>query len=532
MKVAIFNHPYSDFYSSESRAYAGVTGYLGSIISPKYDFISFDVRFKSKTKTELPDKLSYLKNYLVSDITKYSFFKDYYKFGSEDNFNLNFLKDFNPDIILITSFAYCYFEGFKSQVDYLKQYFDVPIIAGGAGPSSDPLYYLKNTSVDYIIKGPAEISLMPLLDSIKNNRKPVNIANVYSRDFRAFENLDHEHTFKPFINQRKNKISLQLTRGCPKRCTYCSVNLGQGSKYLKAGLSDFKAAIKKCSDNINYVDFEDDNISLDKSYLFECIKLVKKRYPNASIAFENGIDLKTLDKELVDCLVSEGIKMWNISLVSSNNKILKDAKRDYLIDEAEEALDYIISKKLPVIVYFISGLLDDCLYNVLETLYFLASKEVITSVSTFYAVPGIYHFTKDLNPLFCRGTSFYPHANFTTEELVSIFMLSRFLNAIKMYSYKQYYYLLDKDFLIQKGKIFGNLTKDDYTMIGIIYSFYKESFYYVGADKVLKEHRIAPEIRNSFFLKFKEGLTIKGVWASFSISFFEKVFSFFIKRIT
>ena len=150
MNIAIFNHPFTDFYSSPKRMYKNILNYLKDIIindsQDKHNVECFDVVKSLKKEISLPEGLSYLEEYLDGGVADYLFFKKYYQFGSIDNFNHKHFKNFNPDLIIITSFAYCYFDGFKSIVNYLKGLCSVPVICGGHGPSSNPEYYLKNSN--------------------------------------------------------------------------------------------------------------------------------------------------------------------------------------------------------------------------------------------------------------------------------------------------------------------------------------------------------------------------------------------------
>ena len=126
MNIAIFNHPFSDFYTSPKRLYSNNLNYLKEIIETnalkKHNIICFDVVKNFKKEIELPDDLFYLKKYVKFDNTNYSFFKEYFYFGDVSNFNHKALKNFNPDLFIISSFAYCYFNGLKAIIKYLKSY--------------------------------------------------------------------------------------------------------------------------------------------------------------------------------------------------------------------------------------------------------------------------------------------------------------------------------------------------------------------------------------------------------------------------
>ena len=68
MNIAIFNHPFSDFYTSIKRIYSNNLNYLKDIINlnsnNKHNIICFDVIKNQKRRINLPDNVSYLNKYL------------------------------------------------------------------------------------------------------------------------------------------------------------------------------------------------------------------------------------------------------------------------------------------------------------------------------------------------------------------------------------------------------------------------------------------------------------------------------------
>ena len=518
MNIAIFNHPFSDFYTSIKRVCSNNLNYLKDIIdrnsSIKHKIICFDVVKNFKKEINLPDKLSYLKDYLNNDISNYSFFSDYYRFGDVNNFNHKILKKLNPEIIIISSFAYCYFDGLKKIIEYLKSLYDIPVVCGGHGPSSSPEYYLKNTLADYIVVGPAEITLCSLLDNLSEKKK-IEIENIYYRGGKPEINLDKEYFFNTFIGQKKdNIIQVQLTRGCPKKCSYCSIKIIAGNKFRKVDIINFKKDIGAL--NIKgkvHFDFEDDNLSTDTKYFFDVIKIIKEHYNDSTFSFENGIDFTGLNKTIIDKLISYGIKQWNISLATVNSNILHKKGRGYLLEQFNEIINYLEKFKQPIIVYFISGLINDSMNNIFDTLIYLASKKVIIGISSFYPVPGTEeskNIEKEIVPVLSKASSFYQWSTVTTEEQVTFFVLSRFINSIKKIKMKEWEDIKTKRLRIYSNKILSKgLTRRELSILGILQSFKKEKLIYVNNELNFIAHNLNKKIMVDFFKRIKEGSKIR-----------------------
>ena len=518
MNIAIFNHPFSDFYSSVKRIYSENLKYLKDIINSdsceNHNIICFDVIKNLKKKIELPEKIFYLKKYLNYDITSYSFFKEYFQFGDVNNFNHKLLKKFNPEVIIISSFAFCYFNDLKKTIEYLKRLFDVLIICGGHGPSSNPEFYLKNTIADFIVIGPAELTLGKLIDKLGNG-KNIDIGNVIYQGYKSKINLDLKYNFKPFIDHKKdNIIHLQLTRGCPKKCSYCSVKVISGNKFRKVNIDDLERSIAALNIKGNaHFDFEDDNILFDREYFFNIFKIIKKYYKDSTFSFENGIDFTCLNKKIIDKLIDYGIKQWNISLTSINSEILYEKGRGYLLNQFEEIISYLEKFNQPIIVYFISGLVNDMIKNILDTLFYLISKKVIIGISSFYPVPSteeVKKIKKEIIPVLSKATSFYKWSKISTKEQITIFILSRFINSIKKIKMKEWDELKKKRVEIHNNKIISKkLTRIELSMIGILISFKKQKLLYINNELNLIPFNLNYNIIKLFFKKINQGLKIR-----------------------
>ena len=522
MNIAIFNHYWTDFYTSKDRINSyGILNYLKEIIDKRHNCLVFDTVKNYKKEIELPEELFYLKRYLKEDITEYLFFNKYYQFGDKKNFNHKELINFKPDVILVSSFAFCYFNGFKESIIYIKKIVkDAIIIAGGSGASSNPIYYLENTPLDYVVIGPAEISLNKLLDNIEKG-KDSEIENVISRKniFSYKKDLNSIYYFSPFITKiNDRRVSLQLTRGCPENCSYCSIKLIAGNKFLFSSIDDIKKSIDNLKvDNICHFCFEDDNITYKKEYFLEIVRYIKEKFKNSTFSLENGVYWKTIDLKYLKQLIKHGLNQLNLSLTSIDFNVLKNNKRDYSKEEFDEFLNLVENFSLPVIVYFICGLPFDTKDSILETLLYLASKKVIIGISPFYPVPNTEIekvIKKALKPELCKGSSFYKWARIRTKSLITFFIISRFINAIKKINFFDIENLKEifSKIKITDFKIEGNnLSRRELTIIGIIYSIKSKKIFAIKNEKkyyLLEEYICDKSILRKFFKKILNEIDI------------------------
>ncbi len=497
MTIIISNHIFFDFYSSPARTNGALLDYLSELIRKEHNILLLDLHEGNKKNTVFDKIPIHIGEHTKTDGTGYSFFKKYYQFGKLDKIYKLANHGGIPDIILISSFAFCYFDGFKKTVDAFRSVFpDAFIIAGGGGPSSAPDYYLQNSAIDLVVQGAAEQILSQIVSSLPSEREQLR--------GRIITNNIENYEFNPFIAYNKNieRIQLQLTRGCPLKCTYCSISLTAGKNFLKTDSNKIVSYIDKYVEGrIKHIAFEDDNLTCDKEYLYKTITIIKKKYPDCTISFENGIDFRTLDDAVIEFLQKNNISQWNLSLSSANNSTLNKLGRFYRLDNFEETLDKVIKTGKTVIVYFISGLPGDTVENILKTIFFLSQKCLLLGISNFYPVPnteivdkyGIY----DIIPDNAKGSSFMQYGECSSKELITFFMISRFVNSIKEQRLND---ILKPHDLIESGKSTVVINdRNKVTITGIVISIRMKKIVSL-VKKSSDEYIISPYNLDSFII--------------------------------
>jgi len=148
----------------------------------------------------------------------------------------------------------------------------VPVIMGGFHASFMTEEALEH--VDSVVVGEAEGLIETILDDLAHG----NLKKIYKRDsWHSLENLpvprydliDIESYICPFY-------PVQVARGCPNRCSFCSVTKFYGHKYRYRPMDDVIRDLEQTGPLISFVD---DNLTVDKDYafkLFERMKPLKK----------------------------------------------------------------------------------------------------------------------------------------------------------------------------------------------------------------------------------------------------------------
>ena len=436
MKAVIAVPSIRDFYFTPSRASA-----LGAVSLQKTlsrygvnaELFNFPARTRKSIKLPLPDELDYLNPLILPDESgPVSFFTGYRLFGPPAQTCAMQLIETGADIVLISCFAWAYAGDsleLSSRIKKLNP--GIKTAVGGAGATVNPEYFRSSGLFDYILPGTAE-------DII-----PAFLKNEYGLKLPGENTAKHDTP--PFVwaetgiskSKEKRFISAMLTRGCPKNCRFCANHLVHGKKFRKASLEEIREEIAAIPEGYSlHINFEDDNLLLDKNFLFNVIDIVKSKFPASTFTAENGLDYTMMDPDTVKALINSGFIAFNLSMASSSRELLHEERRYSDIERLRSVIKTAARAEIPSVTYFICGLENDSGDSVLENIITLHRLPTLTGISMFYPVPGLPGFSPEIlslkPPRLCAGSSAYPWTgSLSTKQLVTAFRLSRLSNLIK-----------------------------------------------------------------------------------------------------
>ena len=465
--------PVFDFYFTPHRFTGLGSKILYSLLQEngcEVQLFNFPLQKKKGGQLRRPNALDYLKPHIIENETgSVSFFTRYQRFGPPLDHCADQIIAALPDIVFIPCFAFCYADAALKLASHLRAMrLKTIIVVGGAGVSAYPDFFIRNSHIDFAITGEAEVSVPSFLTVLKSNsNKFSEVPNLYQKN--------NGHIIAPrikkqtsadeiaFVLKRTNTtanaiyFTTSLSRGCTKRCRFCSNFLCHGREFrvipitkIQKNLAELSIDKKDCKKPV-YVNFEDDNLLLAPEYFLNVLKIFKEKFSKVFFLAENGLDYTKLTPELVKILIDLGMKQFNLSIASTHRPILEAEQRDATFSRYEEVVQILDKHQTQSITYFISGFKKDTKKTVAANIAYLAKQPTRIGISLFYPVPGIFDFTDkaifDKHPPFlCAGSSAFPWNNsLSTAELVTAFRLCRFVNLLKSNTKSQ-----DEKTLIQK----------------------------------------------------------------------------------
>jgi radical SAM superfamily enzyme YgiQ (UPF0313 family) len=466
MKVLLIQPPVRDFYQTPIRTQPIGLAYLAASLEQNNFVVEIlDCQVTTQKKTiPLPEAFSHIKEfYPRGDLSPFRLFGEYYHFGLSYEEVSERIKRSNADAIGISSqfTPYCT-EALTvaSLVKSINQ--ELPVIIGGAHVSAAPQDVLMHPCVDYIVRGEADHTLPLLLQQIRQDKPPDAIEGIgYKRNGtvhinprRSFINeLDslpfparHLLNFTRYTIKGKSYTVLITSRGCPQKCTYCSVSRVMGEKFRVRSPEKVLQEVKHCKEKygISLFDIEDDNFTLDQKRALQILNLLIEEFGEYELQLYamNGLSIFSLNKELIESMKRAGFHHLDLSLGSISPRASIQMNRPHNPQQATTVLKQAAEYNLPATTYIIFGIPGHTLEDMVQSLIYLMEQETLIGPSIFYPTPG----TKVYEELYGRSSlpapdypalrsSLFPLETdeFSRLDLITLLKLSRWINFAKKF---------------------------------------------------------------------------------------------------
>ena len=460
MKILLLQPPVQDFYDTAVRLQPLGLCMLKSFVREQLPDVECIVRDYhqgyGRAELPLPAELSYLgEYYLYPDSSPFSMFHRYYHFGASfERIGREVARE-KPDLVGISSPFSPYHREAAACAREIKKRLDVPVLMGGAHVSASPLTVLEDPNVDYIIRGEGE---KPFVELVRSLRSSGRLEQVSGLGYRRGEDLvlnppsgirDPERIpFPDFSDLPKDRYRLggkplcflTTTRGCPHRCSFCSVHTTFTAGFRRRSPEQvFLEMEKRYEEGYRVLDFEDDNLTFHKGDFTDLLKRIVKRWPTGELHLTamNGVSYRSLDREVLTLMKQAGFRDLNISLVSASEESLQKVNRPHTLRQFLETVNEASSLGFGIVAYQILGLPFETLETMVATMSLLAGLPVLIGASIFYLTPGC-PISEEFPPqtetdhFRARSTAMAIETpNFSRSDLYTLFISARILNFLK-----------------------------------------------------------------------------------------------------
>jgi radical SAM superfamily enzyme YgiQ (UPF0313 family) len=461
-KILLVQPPIRDFYLTAKRTIPyGLASIAAALINAGFSVEILDGLATRRSRTiGLPDEMAYLRPlYGGEDRSPFALFHQFRHFGYSFEHIKEQARKSGAFLVGISSLftPYCA-EALETATVIKAALPDCKIVLGGHHATALPESVISSNAVDYVLRGEGEVSMPLLALALKNGtslkqipglvyQKPsgrINISNSACMDqpgkfpLPAVE-LVNQHFYK---RKKRGSAVVVCSRGCPMRCSYCSMRRSEDLPYRRRSVDAVMAEIENAVEeyDVGFIDFEDENLSMDRPWFLKLLAEIHRRFGDIDLELRamNGLFPPSLDEEVVQAMARSGFKTLNLSLGSTNIEQLKRFQRPDVRQAFENALKLAEANDLQAVGYIIVGGPDQMATDSINDLLYLAGKRVLAGVSVFYPSPGSPDFErcKQLGVLpetySLMRSSALPISHTTTrEESVTLLRLGRIVNFMK-----------------------------------------------------------------------------------------------------
>ena len=468
--IVLIAPPIREFYLTKKRTIPyGLACIAAQLDQAGFSCTIIDALARDKSKIiEYPEGFEHLvPHYKRNDITLFSLFHHYRHFGYSFEHIANLVRQEKPFLVGISSLFTPYWEQALDTAKAVKRFWpNAFIVLGGHHVTQFPQTCLESREIDFVIQGEGEVPIVQLARLLKDRPSGVMPA---VEDLRQISGIGFRHGNEKICNppawadtphglsqnaldkidwhfyQRNKKaaITMVASRGCPFLCSYCAVSAS--SNYGNFRMRPVKDVLNEIylqaeSKQIGFIDFEDENLTLKKSWVLELLAGIRQIFKGQNIELRamNGLFPPSLDKEILTAMKASGFKTLNLSVGSFSAAQLKRFKRPDVRDAHDKVLEMAKNLEMNCVSYLLGAAPGQTAATTLNDLLTLAAKRTIAGLSIYYPAPGSADYAlckkqqllpKDFSLM--RSTAFPVTDTISRLEAVTLLRLARILNFLK-----------------------------------------------------------------------------------------------------
>lgn len=530
--ILLLQPPIRDFYLTAKRTVPyGLACIAAALQQAGFSVELLDALATSRSRRiPLPPEMKPIEAfYGLPDASPFGLFHHFRHFGRSFAHIARQVERSNAFLVGISSLFTAYAEEAVKTAETVKAALPgCKTVLGGHHPTALPEQVMQSDAVDFVLRGDGEIS-MPLLAKalaggssldqvpglVRRGRNkaliisdPVRITAPDNLPLPARQLIDNSF----YRRGKKSTMVVVASRGCPMKCSYCSMRSSADQPYVRRSVESVMTEIEQAAvdDPALFIDFEDENLSLDRRWFLSLLRNIRGRFDGAELELRamNGLFPPSLDEETVRAMAEAGFSALNLSLGSTVGKQLQRFQRPDVRRAFDRALALAEKFGLTAVGYVIAGAPEQHATDSLEDLLFLAARRVLAGVSIYYPIPGTPDFqrcsTLGILPVATaamRSSAFPIDHTTTREESVTLLRLARITNFMKS--------LLDRGKKIptacpDPADVISDVTDREAVGNQLLARFLADGIIRgVTADGRIYEHRTSTRLTRTFVQRMK-----------------------------
>lgn len=346
--------------------------------------------FSEVGSISMPIGISYIAAYLLKNNENVKIMDCLANAYTKEEFQ-KFIKDYNPDLIGITTTTPTIYNALLIAEEIKKIKPEIKIIMGGPHVAALPKESLENENIDVICNGEGEEVMIELINALKSNRPLNGITGIHYKENEKIINTGLRPLIKnlndlPFparelLDMNLYRISatrkrtmgradiIVTSRGCPYKCNFCSKAVfGQSVRYRNPEnvIAEVEEVINKY--NIKEIQFVDDTLTVNHEHIMKICELILKK--NLKFTWGCHSRVNNITDEMFAIMRRAGCRELAFGVESGNQEVLNAIGKRITLEEVRNAVKLCQKNKMLAICGFIIGHIQDTEKTVMETIDF------------------------------------------------------------------------------------------------------------------------------------------------------------------
>ena len=481
--ILLIQPPIRDFYLTVKRTIPyGLACIAATLRDSGFSVKILDALATTKSRIcDIPPELNYLSPYYGRpDRSAFALFHHYRHFGYSFGHIGKLAGESGAFLVGISALFTPYVSEALQTARTVKAFHPAcKIVVGGHHATAMPQSIMESPVVDFVIRGEGEVSMHQLAKAVATGGAYDSIPGLVFRRGDGSLHInppagmpdpdDYPLPAADLIDQRfyrRNKRAAMVVvagRGCPMKCSYCSLGAGSHVDYRKRSVEAVIEEIRRGVENeqVGFIDFEDENLSLDRRWFLELLSRIRSRFGQTGLELRamNGLYPPSLDEEVIRAMRCAGFKTLNLALGSSSKKQLQRFSRSDVRPAFDRALKIAEAWGMDAVGYVICAAPFQEPEDSISDLLYLAQRRVLAGVSVFYPAPGSRDFglcqTLGILPdhFSCMRSSALPVSHTTSrKDAATLLRLGRILNFMKS--------LVDRQIDLETADLPGSILQE------------------------------------------------------------------------
>ncbi len=251
---------------------------------------------------------------------------------------------------------------------------EIITVAGGPHITLDGLNFIRENRINYGIRGEGEYSLPELCNLINGNGDMGKIKGLIYRDGEDVCNNPEINTIEdldaiPFPSYEKftsvtdndgilKEYPLLTSRGCPYKCTYCSMPKIMGSRWRYRSPEKVIDELREAKQKYQSTGFAvvDDNFTLNLKRVERICDLLTSGRMDLSWTSQNGIRADRISGELAGRMKRSGCRYVWIGIENADDDVFSSINKGEKLKDIKQGIRHLKNAGIRVGGFFIVGL--------------------------------------------------------------------------------------------------------------------------------------------------------------------------------